>query len=473
MTILALVLMLTQLLSSTAFHLGPTSTLRRSLSPYHEKPSHSEVSPSRLFVQSSDNVSFDISKPVFDLYAFRSVRGDALTKYNSLNQSEPLRINLAALALFTCLASPWLAEEFGDGALTLPQTAGAILLALASGAAFVRETQRRSNQLARLEKELEALDLTIRLPTNMLADSPFQSAATVRQLLRQESIRLLAVHGTADELKSSVEQLRVLGRRLVQANAYVVIIPTDNSSRADWGLTDKERYAWLANPEDMEKWKSYFGTVLKTQEGTAPSSTFRWFGLTSSGRSFGSGTTFPSWLQVMGKSLLPTAVLVETDPPVVDDDSREEAAILERQELFYSALTTGAEAKLSSGFDNKTATAVSDVMQQGGRLDAWQTCLADGARPEGMKIADADVTLVSGTLAFSTCIEFPALIPGASLLAVHTWVRASTADEWSLQQHQTIPWADSPAGGTLICDCRGCVSLVRSEERRTFGGLLG
>ena len=40
---------------------------------------------------------FDITKPTFDLLSFRQIRSDALLRYNSLNQSEPLRINLFLL----------------------------------------------------------------------------------------------------------------------------------------------------------------------------------------------------------------------------------------------------------------------------------------------------------------------------------------------------------------------------------------
>lgn len=82
------------------------------------------------------------------------MRGDALAKYSSLNQ---LRINLSALLAFTFLVSPWLAQELNDIPLTLPQTIGAGVGAWARAGVFVRECQRRSRQLTRLEKELTAL----------------------------------------------------------------------------------------------------------------------------------------------------------------------------------------------------------------------------------------------------------------------------------------------------------------------------
>lgn len=79
-------------------------------------------------------------------------------------------------------------------------------------------------------------------------------------------------------------------------------------------------------------------------------------------------------------------------------------------------------------------------------------------------------------MAYSTCIEFPsnAGIDGATLLAVQRWSRESEGDEWKLDLHQTIPWSTgSRAGGTLRCDCRGCVALARAVDKRTFGGLIG
>jgi hypothetical protein len=32
---------------------------------------------------------------------------------------------------------------------------------------------------------------------------------------------------------------------------------------------------------------------------------------------------------------------------------------------------------------------------------------------------------------------------------------------------------EAKARGTLRCDCRGCVALTRTPERRTFGGMIG
>lgn len=116
------------------------------------------------------------------------------------------------------------------------------------------------------------------------------------------------------------------------------------------------------------------------------------------------------------------------------------------------------------------------MIEGGGRIDSWSTCLEPGARPSGMNISGSDVFVSSDTVAYSTCIEFPsnAGTDGATLLAVQRWSRACGSNEWKLELHQTIPWSTgSRAGGTLRCDCRGCVALARAPERRTFGGLIG
>jgi hypothetical protein len=115
-------------------------------------------------------------------------------------------------------------------------------------------------------------------------------------------------------------------------------------------------------------------------------------------------------------------------------------------------------------------------MNSGGRIDGWRDCLAEGAKPSDMRISGIDVTVFSDTEAFTTVVEFPANtgLDSASLLAVQRWARPNKEETWRLELHQTIPWSVvSRAQGTLLCDCRGCVALTRSRERRTAGGIIG
>ena len=117
------------------------------------------------------------------------------------------------------------------------------------------------------------------------------------------------------------------------------------------------------------------------------------------------------------------------------------------------------------------------VIENGGRIDGWESCLAAGARPANMKISGSDVLLISETEAYSTTIEFPEPGDGfarGTLLALQRWKRLKDGDDWKLELHQTIPWSpESKAGGLLMCDCRGCVALTRGPDRRwSFRGMI-
>ncbi|CAB9514447.1 expressed unknown protein [Seminavis robusta] len=358
--------------------------------------SHNERRKSSVLLHMSQ---FDVSKPTFDLFSLRSVRGDALTKYNSLNQSEPLRINLFGLLALTFFASPWLAQELNNNSsdmLSLPVIAVAMVAGVGSTGLFVRECQRRSKQLTRMEKELNALGLTLRLPSNPLADAPFQTAQPLAQLMNKSAraVRLLALSGTAEQLKSALLPLQVLQRRLVQASTYVVVIPTDGSSSDDWGLDSNQRNGFLADAGNTNDWKEYFDSLAVAASSEDGSSEFRWFGISAIGRSFGSGKgEVPEWLQILGQHLRPTDILLdETDPSQDDVDG-----VLAQQKTFYDALREGKLDEMKQVCSTQPANQVSAVMEEGGRLDEWKTCLEEGARPAGMKLGDADVMVVSDT----------------------------------------------------------------------------
>lgn len=75
---------------------------------------------------------FDVSKPVFDLFALRQIRGDALLQYNALNQSEPLRINIYGLVAVACFSAPLVSEAVGGEPLTFVATAASTLAGFGS-----------------------------------------------------------------------------------------------------------------------------------------------------------------------------------------------------------------------------------------------------------------------------------------------------------------------------------------------------
>jgi hypothetical protein len=445
---------------------------------------HSTTTPrkrvSSLFLS---DPKFDISKPTFDLYSLRNIRGDALLRYNNLNQSEPLRINLYLVALLSLWSYPALSEAVVDQPATLPAV---VVSTLAGGFAayrFVRECSRRSRKLRKMERELNSQGLKVRLPNNPLADRPFAtSAVTLRQVLPQR--RVLAICGPRELLEDTLVSVRMLRRRFVQANVLVVAVPTDGSSVQDYSnmdMVEVRSINYLAETVDAPEWISYFQSLVGEDDDENNKSTLgsqlAWFGLSSSGKSFGSGVATPRWLEILGQSLLPVEILdPDDDGMMMDKSSVDEASIGKSQQLFYEALTGGSKEGIQTVFADDSSPQVQEVLDQGGRLDGWDICLADGARPAGMTISGSDVLVISDTKAYSTTIEFPSGLddPSATLLAVQEWGRTSSDDEWKLQLHQTIPWGpDTRAGGTLRCDCRGCTALASAPARQwNFRGMI-
>jgi hypothetical protein len=424
------------------------------------------------------NQQFDLSKPVFDLFTFRSIRGDALLRYSTLNQSEPLRINLFGLLALSLFAFPsGVSEAVGGEPASILQSCACIVGGLGSVALFLRECHRRSRQLYRIEKELNSELLKLRLPMNALSDVPFTEPATLGTLTKVTStqqLRIIVVSGTSMQLSSVLATLQIFGRRLRQATTFVVPVPTDGSTRNDWNLagTTNARTLppWLADAYEVDTWLQYLNDLAED------SNQFRWFGLNSNGRSFGSGAgQEPQWLELFGQYLRPNSILDVTDSSVVNDETR---GVLDAQTDFYNALKSGDLEAMKSVCLPNPSSQVTEVFEAGGRLDDWNSCLKDGARPEGMRLSGGDAIVVSENQAFSTIIEFPddAFAQGtsATLLAVQQWYRESPRHRWKLALHQTIPWtSDAPAQGTLRCDCRGCVALTRGAQRRTFGGIIG
>jgi hypothetical protein len=445
-------------------------------------------------LHSSKSPSFDLSKPTFDLFSMRSVRGDALLRYNSLNQSEPLRINLYALLALALFVFPSIRESIGmeysngDEIMGMAQTGLCFLGGVGSTGLFLRECQSRSNQLIRIEKELMAQGLMIRLPLNRWSPTnPYTDPVSLQGLsqVTDSPPRFIVISGTNKQLDSSLIFLSALGRRLRQANTWVIPIwkansvvnvDDDDNDVCSLGKYKNGRYSWLAEAQDIPKWEQYFEALSSSSAATS-STDFAWFGLTSTGRSFGSGIGMaPQWLELMGQFLRPTASLYVTENIFGAEETQD---ILDVQSLFYEALTQGDNIQMASIWSSDQSSQVSQVIQSGGRLDNWDACLQEDARPMGMKISDRDAVLLSETSAYTTAIEFPrtpsdAMSTTPTLLAVQQWSRSTHQDSWKLVLHQTIPWTvDQKAFGTLRCDCRGCVALTRTNDKRTFGGLIG
>jgi len=451
------------------------------------------------------------------------VRGDALAKYNTRNQSEPLRINLWGLAMVVAAIGPTLLQELYETPTPLTTTLGCAVATLGSAALFVQNCQRRNQQLVRLEKELQALSLTVKLPrkqssSSSLLDGSSNGVASlynnvpvqsIRQAQASSTLRILAVTSSnLTQLQTALQQLQGLAPRLIQSNTVVVPIlslgngnPKDPMSLSQLVQACQlspsvlQTWPWLAAPGQIEAWQAYWN-VLGSNNNNNPDATFpndfKWFGLSATGRSFGSGTDLPSWLQLMGQHLRPTVLLEdETERPLVLGTKSDETAIaqddktaiLQELQTFYTALTTGDLTTMQTNVFLGTSDLVTQVTQQGGRLEDWAICLQEGNRPAGMQIADAQVVLVGASsssdndndndypiIAYSSVLEYPsvdtiaAAVDTPTLLAVQSWTQNRQDNSWKLVQHQTIPWSDlAPAQGTLVCDARGCVSLVRTS----------
>lgn len=426
--------------------------------------------------------AFDMSKDQFDLYSMRSIRGDALIRYNTLNQSEPLRINLYLLVMLGLLSYPAISDAvFGEPA-PLPGTLAAVGGAAFSGYRFVRECGRRSRKLRRMEKELNAQLLTLRVPNGPFANRPYSDTKFELKQFRGKR-RILAICGSASQLREALLPFRTLRRRFAQASVLVVPVPTDGSKEKDWGIDETEikSVQYLAQAGDSGQWVDYFESLVgsnSNEEEGGMNGKIAWFGFSNSGKSFGSGFGgAPRPIEILGQSLLPLESLVEDDKDDTGGMSSDDVvSILAAQKKFYQALTSGDRAGMDEVYSKVYSKEVDEVVAEGGGIDGWDKCLADGARPSGMKISGSDVFVASDTEAYSTTIEFPPVagIDDATLLAVQKWIRRTTDDEWKLQLHQTIPWSpDNRAGATLRCDCRGCTALTREPiSQYNFRGMI-
>ncbi len=445
------------------------------------------ITTTRLY-GGNNNDKFDMTKPTFDVLSLRPIRSDALLRYNSLNQSEPLRINLYFLATAILLGYPLWSESVTGDVATSISTVVSSASGLGCMALFLRERSRRSNQLSRMEKELIAMDLVIRVPVNG-AFSSVRSTSRLGDL--RGKYRILAIRGSRHELSGHTwNALCTLRNRFVQSQTLVVLVPTDRSKRKDWGL-DAGRHSgggeycpWLADASNVDGeggWLDYFDGLLdggNDDDSATSADGLAWFALNFKGRSIASGYgNTPRLLELLGQQLQPMEMLDKTDEAEMREGTHVAKEILECQEEFYRILTDGGnERDMQAVFSIESASEVNEVVDGGGRVDGWDICLEPDARPRGMVISGSDVWIISETLAYSTCIEFPtnAGMDGATLLAMQRWGRERDDGDWKLELHQTIPWSSgSRAGGTLRCDGRGCVALAQSLDRRTFGGIIG
>jgi len=317
------------------------------------------VSSSR--VHNNQGNQFDISKPTFDLLSFRLIRSDALLRYNSLNQSEPLRINLFLLATISLLGYPLWCESVTGNAPSIPSSLGAAGIGLGCAALFWRERSRRSNQLRRMEKELNAGNLVVRLPVNTAISS-------VRPQVRLEELRskrrVVAIWGSKHQLESSrvLNTLCVLRRRLIQSQTLVVLIPTDETCKADLGLDSYQigDALWLGEPCNTDEWDKYFGELVEN-----PTNELVWFAINFKGRSIASGLSEgPRLFELLGQQLQPMEILDTSDEAELLEGENMSIAkqILEKQQQFYKLLTNSDDAiKMQAVYSGESADEINEV----------------------------------------------------------------------------------------------------------------
>lgn len=433
--------------------------------------------------------NFDLSKPTFDLFSLKNIRNDALLQYSSLNQSEPLRINLYLILSVALFSFPTLSEAVIGEEAQFTSIAIALLSGVGSTALFLNECKNRLKQLTRIEKEMNAEFLPIKMPTKNKFDAAvYGNQPTLSLKSLRSNKRILAISGSSAQLKEIMVPLRVFRRRLTQAGALVAVVPNDSVGTfdiKDLGITESEIRScqWIGQVQQPEAWVKYFQNLAENDQTKYD---LIWFGLNYNGRSFASGIgEAPRLLEILGRNLRPVEMLDQSDESEQTLGlNQDEVAVIDeisqRQTDFYRALTIGDLKQMNAICADNKVQEVTEILDAGGRVDSWDSCLEEGARPANMLTSGSDVLVLSSTEAYSTCIEFPADTGGyrdpfgATLLAMQRWTRKDDSEDWKLEFHQTIPWSsETRAGGTLRCDSRGCVALTRGPEKKTFGGLIG
>lgn len=330
---------------------------------------------------------FDLSKPTFDLFSFRTIRNDALLQYSSLNQSEPLRINLYLILTVGLFSFPTISEAVIGEEANLQSIILSIITGMGSFSLFFNECRNRLNQLIRIEKEMNAEYLKLSISTqNKLNPKLFDGGSgssdptTTLKSLRGKK-RIVALCGTTSELKDTMLQFRIFRRRLNQANAIVIPVPTDLDAlemkefwkSLDISETEIRSCQWLAQAQDVPSWVEYFDKIvegnMKEMKGNS-SNKLIWFGLNYNGRSFASGNGVnngPLLLQILGQNLRPTDFLDDSDKAeTLNPASKEWNAeivndIQNAQQEFYKALTEGDLEKMNIICSDKESDEVTEV----------------------------------------------------------------------------------------------------------------
>ena len=387
-----------------------------------------------------------LAEPEFDAVSLRQWRRETLVRYNNANQSEPLRVVLFFLLALALLGSNQLADAVGAPP---PEPYPAYLLGgLAAAAGFQDQRNKRTRRLTKIEREAAVGDLEISMkPAAARVFPGLSETASLRSLRR--SARVLAVL-CPDEASFTAftDECRALRRRLKLSSTIVLGVRGDGATDKDASFVPRRGSDLLKTFGELLNEDASWGDFEFAEKKAA------WFALSYAGRSVGSGTGAPDFLELLG-SLLPPRDFVEPLPPLQGGTGP-----LDAQKAFYDALTSGDLDAMRSVLSDSMAPRVSAALEAGARLDPWESQLRDDARPSSLKVGDAD-EFVNGDNAYTTCVEETG--NGATLLAYQKWTLVDGA--WKLLSHETIPFAPgSQAGAVLKCDKRGCIALVRRQQ---------
>jgi len=422
------------------------------------------VAPRRA--SGSQEEAFDrdafMQREEFDPLSLSSFRRDALLQYRNTNQSEPLRIGIFLLVALAGTCFPFFAPVNAG----IQNYVAAVAVAAVGGFLFLRERDKRTKQLQRLQREYGMGNLSLEM------SDPVTRLVRRKALRRmQGQSRIIALYGSELQLKAALAAAAPYRCRFQQSSVIVVPVPTgaareaDTAAEAALASSGKVRAAasWLGRAANVDEWQNYFEELL--EERGMDSGRGIWVALNFKGRVIGSNFGVPIWDELLAANP-PRIPLVSTEPACATAQPKE---VLAAQAEFYKALCGGDEAGIARLFakvDDPELSFALSVDEQGLRsnLSNWGVVLAEGARPE-LVIASQDSILQGRAKAVTTCIEFPVL--GPSLLATQVWEKnvQEESSSWRLCSHRTIPYASQvEARVALRCDHRGCIAFGKQLD---------
>jgi len=389
------------------------------------------------------------------------------------------------------------AARGGDVGVLLENVAGLV----ACGAAVRFDAGKRKSALMRLQKELALGKMTV-IQRNKFREEQTFSLSELRDIAR-----VALVYGDAAKVEKDLVAATPYRRRLEQSRILVVpvverTVEASSSPVADvgpgrWELLKDVVKAfpgagagrWLAWPTQNDDWAGYFRRLMgesATKGGYVTIST--------SGMIRGSGVGAPNWDVLL-------STFPRNRPGNREDEEAEKAwkratldssesisgraegtevargggrgaisqalprevpelsGIISLHEDFYRALDAGDETGMKSIWDKSSGrpSALTPLVEKGARRDGWDVVLKPDRRPEGIKVADVDVTIEQGV---ATLTGLETVANGATLLCTQTFARENGDGDWIMTGHTTIPYGqDTVAKVVLRCDSTGCIAV--------------